>query len=274
MRILLRLVPLLTPFSLLAAQEPQGPSAAAGTMQVRIPAAPLYKEGRDVALNRVSLRRVRFAPTKKDARIGYLKIELWFTNTEIDACTQPELGEIADFPLSSDTGFVLVWQGGNLGKLEDLQQTFLGSTVFAESWKESRNRPIVLVWSTASLKQIRELFPGEPVKLAGIVEMSYQDMTLLPQGIKSVPDSLTLAWIMNHSQWTVFHREAKNGRQDEVSSSTVKVSKGAPTPVIQFFGRPRSAGVTGTLPPIHLCPGIVEERRHFWFDKPVKKAAQ
>lgn len=271
MRLLLPLVPLLAPLSLLAAQAPQGPAAAAGTMQVRIPAAPRYNEGRDVALNRVTLRRVRFAPLKKDVRTGYLKVELWITNTDIDACAQPELGEIPDFPLSSDTSFVLVWQGGDLGRLETLHQTFLGSTVFAESWKESRNRPIVLVWSTASVKQIRELFPSEPVNLTGIVEMSFQDITLLPQGIKSVPDSLTLAWIMNHSRWAAFHREAKNGRQDEVSSSTVKVSQGAPAPVIQFFGRPRSAGVAGTLPPIQMCPGVVEERRHFWYDKPVKR---
>jgi hypothetical protein len=268
---LLSLVPLLTPLSLLAAQAPQGPAAAAGTMQVRIPAATLYKEGRDVALNRVMLRRVRFAPIKKDVRIGYLKVELWFTNTDIDACTQPELGEIPDFPLSSDTSFVLVWQGGDLGKLENLHQTFLGSTVFAESWKESGKRPIVLVWSTASLKQIRELFPTEAVNLAGIVEMRYQDMTLLPQGSKTVPDSLTLAWIMNHSQWAVFHREAKNGRQDGVASSSVKVSKGAPAPMVEFFGRPRSVGISGALPPIQVCPGIVEERRHSWFDKPVKR---
>jgi hypothetical protein len=270
MRLLLPLVPILIPVTLFAAQAPQAPPAAS-TIQVRIPAVGLYRDGRDVALNRVVLRRARFAPITKDARIGYLKVELWFTNTDIDACAQPELGEIADFPLSSDTSFVLVWQGGDLGKPENLPQTFLGSTVFAESWKEVNSKPVVLVWSTSGRAQLRDLFQGQPVELAGVIEHSFQRMTLVPKGIPSASDGLTFGWVMNHSRWAVFHQAVKGGRQDEMSSSSVKLSNGAP-PVVEFFGPPRAAGVAGTLAPIHLCPGVVEERRHSWFDKPARRA--
>ena len=272
MRLLPSVIASLVPIALHGARLPQEPTESAPTLQVRFPSSLLYKDGREVSLKQISLRRVRYAPIRRDQRGAYLKIEVWFTNADIDACAQPEIGEISDFSFSSDSSFVLVWQGGDLGKPEDLSQTFLGSTVFAESWKESRNMPIVLVWSTSSLRDLREIFPDQAVNLAGVIEQKYQNLTILPKDTKSVPENRTFAWIMNHSSWTVFHSQAKNGRYNEDFSLPVKVSKGVSSPVVEFFGRPRSVGVAGRLPPLHLCPGVLEERRHFWFDKPAKKA--
>lgn len=250
------------------AQAPQ----ADGTLQVGIPASKLYKEGRDVVLNRAVLRRVRYAPLKRDHRTYYLKLELWLTNTDIDACTQPELLDISDFPLSSDTSFVLVWQGLDWSsKAENVPQSFMGLTVFADSWRVSRNKPMVLLWSTSRLSQILDLFRPEPVNLAGIIEQRYQDLNILPGKDGTIPDTLTFVWVLNHSKWTMFHQEAKDGRQDQNSWNDVKVSQGAPVPVIEFTGGVRSGGIKGTLPPMHLCPGIVEDRRHGWYDKPAKR---
>lgn len=206
----------------------------------------------------VVLRPVTFVSLVAKQRLFYVKLEVWLTNTDLDACAAGELADLPKLPLHGPDDYVLVWQG--------IRHT----PYFANAPEAVDN----------SLSVLLRWVAGEAVEAAS------PEGRLLPRGFPAAPLAF-LSWDTTSTRtgphldsrgagfengplfaWSLRQEGLKNGFSKDLSQSgrvdSVVLTKTPDGTTFVFEGGPRKLRGRGALRVTRVCPTRADTR--FWID--------
>ena len=254
--------------------------AAPQKIKLQFKDSEVYREARDVELKTVTLRRVMKSFPKE--RIEYAKVEIWMSNTEIDACAQPELGDVASLPFKSPEDFVLVWQAANVAKPRtSYAETPLGKAVFAGEWPDRFGKPVVLMWGHGWRQALTDLYKEAPVALEfPFWDKGPSEWIYARRGFRDFKEGreqefgFTLMQVIGQTigsgptatPWIFYHPGATRPRHKDLDFYGVLRKSDNGGHQLTFLGFQRRAlWANGDVTVTRVCPEIIHEKR-FWSD--------
>ena len=218
--------------------------ARAGELTIDYKGSPPLKG--TFALKKAVLRPFEFSQSRP--ALAYTRLEVWFTNADIDVCAAGDIRNLARIPLQSKDEFILVWQTVGPGFIGEVSaerkaasDTFYAAFL-ASRWPEVDGAPM----------EFRLGSMTKPLASKYVIDVTSTKIVSL--------------WSTLKSMWIVHHAGAPKGRwEDWHFDGAAFVRPGSAGPVFEFHTNSKPLAVDGVVEVTERCAPGTDAK--YWQDR-------